>query len=151
FTSHRQTFFRAKTTTTSSANLLGERAIAVRESRGPNGPAQCRAPWGGSLMKTPSASLTPLFLFAFLLAQSPAADAEETAVTTAARDPGGRAGSVGAGSPLSTLSGAQQTFFEDGLDRFIEVDSVDGSQPDAPGHGLGPGYNATGCGACHSQ
>jgi CxxC motif-containing protein (DUF1111 family) len=102
-------------------------------------------------MKAPSASLTPLFLFAISLAQSSAASAEEAALTTSAHDPGARAGSVGAGLPLATLSGAQQAFFDDGLARFIEVDSVDGSEPDAPGHGLGPGYNATGCGACHSQ
>ena len=102
-------------------------------------------------MKTPSASLTPLFLFAFSLAHSPAAGAEDATLTTSAHDPGVRAGSVGSGLPLSTLSGAQQAFFDDGLERFTEVDSVDGSQSDAPGHGLGPGYNATGCGACHSQ
>jgi len=102
-------------------------------------------------MKTPSASLTPLFLFAFSLAQSPAAGAEEATVTTNAHDPGVRAGSIGSGAALSSLSGAQQDFFDDGLERFTELDSVDGSQPDAEGHGLGPGYNATGCGACHSQ
>src|SRR4051812_4107575 len=107
--------------------------------------------WGGCLMKTPSASLTPLFLFAFSLAHSPAAGAEEAAPTTSAHDPGVRAGSVGAGLPLAALSGSQQAYFDDGLERFIEVDSVDGSEPSAPGHGLGPGYNATGCGACHSQ
>ena len=94
-------------------------------------------------MKTPSASLTPLFLLVFSLAHSPAADAEDATLTTSAHDPGVRAGSVGAGLPLATLSGAQQAFFDDGLARFIEVDSVDGSQSDAPGHGLGPGYNAT--------
>ena len=103
-------------------------------------------------MKTPPASLTPLFVFvAFALYAPSPANAQGLQNHNPARDPGARAGSLGAGLPLATLSGPQQQYFEDGLDRFIEVDSVDGSQSDAPGHGLGPGYNATGCGACHSQ
>ena len=68
-----------------------------------------------------------------------------------ARDPGVRTGSIGAGQPLATLSPAQTLHFEDGFERFIEVDSVDGSVAGEPGHGLGPGYNATSCGACHAQ
>jgi len=102
-------------------------------------------------MKTPPASLTPVFLVAFSLFQPSPARAQGLDTHSQAHDPGVRAGSIGAGLPLATLSGSQQQYFDDGLERFIEVDSVDGSQPEAPGHGLGPGYNATGCGACHSQ
>ena len=102
-------------------------------------------------MKTPPASLTPLFLFAFGLSQPSPAHAQDLQNHNPARDPGARAGSVGAGLSFATLNGSQQEYFNDGLVRFIEVDSVDGSQSDAPGHGLGPGYNATGCGVCHSQ
>ena len=68
-----------------------------------------------------------------------------------ARDPGVRTGSIGAGLPLANLSAAQLQFFDDGFDRFIEIDSVSGTVAGAPGRGLGPGYNATSCGVCHSQ
>ena len=70
--------------------------------------------------------------------------------TTPAKDPGVRAGSIGSGQPLSTLSGAQLQYFHDGFDRFIEIDSVSGNVAGEPGRGLG-GFNATSCGACHSQ
>jgi CxxC motif-containing protein (DUF1111 family) len=68
-----------------------------------------------------------------------------------ARDPGVRAGSVGAGLPLPNLSGSQLQYFNDGFDRFVEIDSVSGTVTGEPGRGLGPGFNATSCGACHAQ
>jgi len=68
-----------------------------------------------------------------------------------ARDPGPRAGSVGAGQPLSSLSAAELTFFLNGLQRFAQVDSVTGSIPGEPGLGLGPGFNSNSCQGCHSQ
>jgi CxxC motif-containing protein (DUF1111 family) len=68
-----------------------------------------------------------------------------------ARDPGPRAGSVGAGQPLSSLSAAELTFFLNGLQRFGQVDSVSGSIPGEPGSGLGPGFNSNSCQSCHSQ
>jgi len=68
-----------------------------------------------------------------------------------AKDPGPRAGSVNAGQPLSTLSPAQLQFFQDGLSRFIEVDSVKGTIPGETGLGLGPGFNSNSCSSCHSQ
>src|ERR1700683_5580 len=46
---------------------------------------------------------------------------------TGAQDPGPRAGNVNAGTPLSSLSPAQLQFFQDGLSRFLQVDSVSGN------------------------
>lgn len=68
-----------------------------------------------------------------------------------AYDPGVRAGSVGAGQPLSTLSPAQLQFFQDGLNRFTQVDSVSGTIAGEAGSGLGPGFNSNSCGGCHAQ
>jgi CxxC motif-containing protein (DUF1111 family) len=68
-----------------------------------------------------------------------------------ARDPGVRAGSVNAGQPLSTLSPSQLQFFQDGLARFLQIDSVSGGVSGEPGKGLGPGFNSTSCGSCHAQ
>ncbi|HZP67636.1 MAG TPA: di-heme oxidoredictase family protein [Rudaea sp.] len=75
----------------------------------------------------------------------------QTANRPPARDPGVRTGNIGAGQPLSGLSVSQIQFFVDGLARFNEVDSVGGAVAGEPGIGLGPGYNATSCGACHAQ
>ncbi len=68
-----------------------------------------------------------------------------------AHDPGVRAGTVNAGSPLSTLSADELQFFNDGQGRFLEVESVSGNVAGEPGSGLGPGFNSTSCGSCHAQ
>jgi CxxC motif-containing protein (DUF1111 family) len=68
-----------------------------------------------------------------------------------AHDPGPRAGSVGAGKPLSTLNAFQLQFFRNGLTRFNQVDSVSGTIPGEAGTGLGPGYNSNSCVSCHAQ
>jgi CxxC motif-containing protein (DUF1111 family) len=68
-----------------------------------------------------------------------------------AHDPGVRAGSVGAGQPLAGLDAGQMQFFQDGLIRFLAVDSVSGSMPGESGKGLGPGFNSNSCGSCHAQ
>ncbi len=65
------------------------------------------------------------------------------AVSSTAKDPGVRAGSVNAGTPISTLSSAQLEYFQDGQNRFQEVDQV--------ANGLGPTFNSNGCSSCHSQ
>jgi CxxC motif-containing protein (DUF1111 family) len=104
-------------------------------------------------MKTVTTLVIPL-LFSTMGAglSAPVSAQQQTAnSSTPAKDPGVRAGSIGAGLPLSTLSGAQLQYFDDGFDRFIEVDSVSGNVAGEEGRGLGPGYNATSCGACHSQ
>ena len=74
-----------------------------------------------------------------------------TSTQSTAKDPGPRAGSVNVGQPLSTLSPAELQFFQDGLARFIQVDSVKGTISGEPGLGLGPGFNSNSCGSCHSQ
>ncbi|HEY0701237.1 MAG TPA: di-heme oxidoredictase family protein [Candidatus Acidoferrales bacterium] len=68
-----------------------------------------------------------------------------------AKDPGVRVGSVNSGQPLATLSPSQLQFFQDGLARFLQIDSVSGTISGEPGKGLGPGYNSTSCGSCHAQ
>jgi CxxC motif-containing protein (DUF1111 family) len=70
---------------------------------------------------------------------------------SSAHDPGPRAGSVGAGQPLSTLNSEQMSFFLNGLGRFNQVDSVTGSVSGEPGEGLGPGFNSNSCASCHAQ
>jgi len=74
-----------------------------------------------------------------------------TANQPAVRDPGVRAGSVNVGQPLTTLSPAELQFFQDGLARFIQVDSVQGTISGEPGVGLGPGFNSNSCASCHAQ
>ena len=68
-----------------------------------------------------------------------------------ASDPGVRSDAVTVGTPLPSLSAAQLQFFQDGLSRFLQVDSVSGSISGEPGNGLGPGFNSNSCGSCHAQ
>jgi CxxC motif-containing protein (DUF1111 family) len=82
---------------------------------------------------------------------NPGPDATTSNNNSNARDPGVRAGSVNSGQPLSTLSSSQLQFFQDGLARFIQVDSVSGGAAGEPGKGLGPGYNSNSCASCHAQ
>jgi CxxC motif-containing protein (DUF1111 family) len=78
-------------------------------------------------------------------------DDNDSSKSSAATDPGVRAGAVSAGQPLSTLSPSQLQFFQDGLARFVQIDSVSGGVAGEPGKGLGPGYNSNSCGSCHAQ
>jgi len=66
-------------------------------------------------------------------------------------DPGVREGSVQVGAPLAGLSAAELQFFQDGLTRFIEVDSVGGNISGETGSGLGPAFNSNSCASCHAQ
>jgi len=68
-----------------------------------------------------------------------------------ARDPGARAGGIGAGQPLPGLSADELIFFTNGLARFNQADSVRGGLPGEAGLGLGPTYNSNSCGSCHAQ
>jgi CxxC motif-containing protein (DUF1111 family) len=64
-------------------------------------------------------------------------------------DPGPRAGSIGAGNPIQGLPPQQNTFFQNGLQQFNEVESVPRT---GPGNGgLGPTFNSNSCGSCHAQ
>src|ERR1700685_4837006 len=68
-----------------------------------------------------------------------------------AQDPGVRASNSGLGQPLTTLTPEQVQFFNDGLARFVQSDSVSGGAPNEPGAGLGPGFNSNSCASCHAQ
>lgn len=68
---------------------------------------------------------------------------------SAARDPGVRGGTAGAGGPISGLTTNQQAFFTAGLMDFNEIDSVKGTVS-GTGVGLGPGFNAESCAQCHA-
>ena len=60
-----------------------------------------------------------------------------------AKDPGVRGGPAGAGGALPGLTTAEREMFDVGLLNFNEAEEVD--------EGLGPRFNFTGCGGCHSQ
>jgi CxxC motif-containing protein (DUF1111 family) len=66
---------------------------------------------------------------------------------TAPVDPGVRGGAPGAGIALSGLSPDETAFFQDGLTRFVEIESVTGGQ----NNGLGPRFNSNSCQSCHAQ
>jgi CxxC motif-containing protein (DUF1111 family) len=66
-------------------------------------------------------------------------------------DPGPRGGSIGAGGAIAFSSTEQALpgFFQNGLDRFQEQESV--SVPGGGANGLGPTFNSDSCVSCHSQ
>ncbi len=66
-------------------------------------------------------------------------------------DPGVRVGTPGAGGPINGLTTNQQAFFDDGLNRFNEIDSVSGTATGEGGVGLGPRFNMNSCAGCHAQ
>jgi CxxC motif-containing protein (DUF1111 family) len=66
-------------------------------------------------------------------------------------DPGVRSDAVVVGAPLTSLSPDQLLYFQDGLSRFTQVDSVSGGISGEPGTGLGPGFNSNSCASCHAQ
>jgi CxxC motif-containing protein (DUF1111 family) len=61
-------------------------------------------------------------------------------------DPGVRGGAAGAGGPLNGLTADETSFFNDGLTRFAEINSVTGDHG-----GLGPRFNSNQCLGCHLQ
>lgn len=62
-------------------------------------------------------------------------------------DPGVRRGAPGAGGPLNGLTSDEGSFFQDGLARFAEVETVSGGS----NNGLGPRFNGNQCLQCHAQ
>ncbi len=68
----------------------------------------------------------------------------------AARDPGVRTGSSGAGGMLSGLTELEQRIFGTGREQFEEVQSVQGTIPDTE-LGLGPRFNLDSCAGCHAN
>lgn len=82
-------------------------------------------------------------------------------LTFAQVNPGPRPGPPGAppttalntppGPPLAGLTQAELAWFQEGLIRFREIDSVSGTQPGASGSGLGPRFNLNSCIGCHAH
>lgn len=71
--------------------------------------------------------------------------------TQTAKDPGVRGGQAGAGGPIPGLPPRQRdVLFPFLTDEFTQLHSIAGTVPNETGNGLGPGYNALGCGTCHS-
>jgi CxxC motif-containing protein (DUF1111 family) len=66
---------------------------------------------------------------------------------TALADPGVRGGAPGAGGPLTGLTPDENAFFQDGLTRFAQIESVTGG----PNSGLGPRFNSVSCLSCHAH
>jgi CxxC motif-containing protein (DUF1111 family) len=62
-------------------------------------------------------------------------------------DPGVRGSTPGAGGPLKNLTPDESAFFQDGMSRFAEVESVAGGA----NNGLGPRFNSNQCLSCHSH
>jgi CxxC motif-containing protein (DUF1111 family) len=67
-----------------------------------------------------------------------------------AKDPGVRGGAPGAGGIVSGLGSDGDTLFAFLTSEFTQLHSVGGTVGNETGNGLGPGYNANGCGVCHS-
>jgi CxxC motif-containing protein (DUF1111 family) len=66
-------------------------------------------------------------------------------------DPGPRSGPPGAGGFYPTLNPTEQAAFANGIAQFIEDEPVPDIPPGTGNGGLGPGFNSTSCGSCHSQ
>jgi CxxC motif-containing protein (DUF1111 family) len=72
-------------------------------------------------------------------------------MTEAQTDPGVQSGNRGTGAALSSVLANDNagilTFFNDGLSRFQEIESVSGGA----NNGLGPRFNSNSCSSCHAQ
>ena len=74
-----------------------------------------------------------------------------TAKLFAQTDPGPRKDPAAAGSFFPGLSPAEQAMFTQGMQAFMEVDSVSGKAAGEAGTGLGPSFNGNSCAQCHAQ
>ena len=61
------------------------------------------------------------------------------------------AGAAGAGGFYPGLGAGEQAMFTQGMQAFMEVDSVSGGITGEGGTGLGPGFNGNSCAQCHAQ
>ena len=84
-------------------------------------------------------------LVAAALAVSSSCTSDET--VQGVTDPGVRGGAAGAGGPLNNLTADENVFFQDGVGRFADVETVAGGN----NTGLGPRFNSNQCLSCHSQ
>ena len=70
---------------------------------------------------------------------------------SAQTDPGPQQGTGAAGRPLPRLTPTENAAFQEGANRFRELDSVTGTEPGAPSKGLGPRFNLNSCAGCHAH
>jgi CxxC motif-containing protein (DUF1111 family) len=94
--------------------------------------------------------LSVILMFTAGLRGAPADSSGTLQTNSRAADPGVRGGPAGGGSPIPGLTSNQLAFFTAGQGDFNEIDSVSGSIA-GTGKGLGPRFNAEGCGQCHAQ
>src|SRR5215471_14178855 len=97
-------------------------------------------PPGGRLF---GVALVALGLGLLAAATAPMLAGAQSASSFQAHDPGVRGGPPGAGAAYASLTANQQSFFNEGLNRFQEVDAV--------ANGLGPRFNMDSCAGCHAQ
>ncbi len=74
-----------------------------------------------------------------------------TAKLHAQTDPGPRKDAAAAGGSFPGLNSAEQAMFTQGMQAFMEVDSVSGKMTGEAGTGLGPSFNGNSCAQCHAQ
>jgi CxxC motif-containing protein (DUF1111 family) len=86
-------------------------------------------------------------IFAGIVAAMTSCANTSNQLATAPVDPGVRAGAPGAGTALKGLTADETAFFQDGLVRFSQIESVTGGQ----NNGLGPRFNSNSCLSCHVQ
>jgi CxxC motif-containing protein (DUF1111 family) len=67
------------------------------------------------------------------------------------QQPPAPAAAVNGATPIQGLTQAELAFFQEGVSRFSEIDSVSGTQPGATGVGLGPRFNLNSCAGCHAH
>jgi CxxC motif-containing protein (DUF1111 family) len=96
-------------------------------------------------------ALTALSIDAALLGQGRGRERKSSGSGSSVSDPGVRAGNVQVGAPLAGLSADELQYFQDGMTRFMEVDSVQGNVSGETGSGLGPAFNSNSCASCHVQ
>jgi CxxC motif-containing protein (DUF1111 family) len=106
------------------------------------------APPGGRLF---GLALITLGVGLLAVATAPMLAGAQSGPTSRPIDPGVRGAPAGAGGPITGITGAQLAYFNEGLARFNEVDSVSGSISGEPGVGLGPRFNMNSCAGCHAQ
>src|ERR1700688_687073 len=90
---------------------------------------------------------TACSIFAGIVAAITSCANASNQLTTPPVDPGVRAGAPGAGTALKGLTADENAFFQDGLARFSQIESVTGGQ----NNGLGPRFNSNSCQSCHAQ
>src|SRR5262249_7646680 len=70
---------------------------------------------------------------------------------SAAKDPGPRGGTAGAGGPYDGLTTADLAAFSAAMTAFMETDSVTGSIAGETGSGLGSTFNGNSSAQCHAE